>query len=234
MKYCPKNSEPEIQLRPSKPLQFGRSEQFNRSMLESTSILLQQALYRLFAWLFLYLDKERLNTLHQGAVELLENHTLWESETYATSLRSLLEQLTSMDNFSKEAMARDNSRLFTIRPMVPPYESLYTTPSTESRGWVSAQLERLYARYGLVLSEMNEMPDHLAVELEFMSYLCELEAGAQQVEDRQSAEAYQQAQADFLDRHLRKWLGKFCLKVRAASPDGFYADTVDALAAYIR
>lgn len=196
-----------------------------------TTSFLHQALYRLFAWLLLYPDQERLNTLRAGAAELLECRSLWGNESYAEPLSLVLKKLACLDDQDGEALASENSRLFAVRPLAPPYESLYTAPSTEGRGWVSAQLERLYGRYGLAINSLNELPDHLAVELEFLSYLCEQEATAMQTGDTQGAQAYHQAQADFLDRHLRKWLGAFCSKVQAAAPAGFYADVVEALAA---
>lgn len=203
------------------------------SHMELTTPLLHQALYRLFAWLFLYPDEERLRASQTGAVELLENDGLWLNEPYAASLRPVLERLAALDEPGQEELTREHSRLFAIRPMAPPYESIYTAPSTEGRGWVSAQLERLYARHGLAISGLNELPDHLAVELEFLSYLCEAEAAALGNENPQDAADFQQARWDFLDRHPRKWLGSFSRRVQAAAPDGFYAAVVEALMDFI-
>ena len=69
------------------------------------------------------------------------------------------------------------------------------------RTGIFEELLRFYDFFGLELSpSARELPNHLTVELEFMHYLTFLELEA---EDPSS---YQQAQKDFLERHLCQWV----------------------------
>lgn len=76
------------------------------------------------------------------------------------------------------------------------HESSYVSGEA---GAVLEELVRFYEYFGLQRQPEAPLPDHLSVELEFMHFLCELEAAAGS--DR-SADAVRCAQRDFLDRHL--------------------------------
>jgi TorA maturation chaperone TorD len=180
------------------------------------------------------MDKARLVTLQRGAAELMENRALWEKEPFAEALLPLLELLADMDPKSAEKLTREHTRLFTVKPLTPPYESLYTAPHAEGRGWVIAQLERVYARNGLAISELNELPDHLAVELEFMSFLCEQEVVALQAEDAARGLIFFKAQESFLVKHLLRWVPSFSKKVRGVNPDSTYGLVLKALESFLR
>ena len=64
-----------------------------------------------------------------------------------------------------------------------------------------------YQHFGLKTNQQddaNELPDHLACQLEFMAWLAHLEAGADDAPELQ--QGYQRAQRDFLRRHLQPFL----------------------------
>lgn len=199
----------------------------------TTTILLNQALFRLFAWLFLYPDEERLDTLCRGAKELLENAASWEIEPYAASLRRLLEHLVALDEPGTAELVRVYSKLFAVKPLAPPYESLYTAPNAEARGWVTAQLERIYGRFGLAISELNELPDHLAVELEFMSFLCAREGDASMAGDPATRERARETKLRFLNQHLAVWVPALACRVREVDQARFYPLALEALVDFL-
>ncbi|MCK9285262.1 MAG: molecular chaperone TorD family protein [Rhodocyclaceae bacterium] len=66
------------------------------------------------------------------------------------------------------------------------------------------ELVRFYEHFGLRRQENAELPDHLAVELEFMHFLCELEQAA--AARGEAVSAVNAAQRDFLDRHVLRLL----------------------------
>ncbi|MBK6658322.1 MAG: molecular chaperone TorD family protein [Proteobacteria bacterium] len=66
------------------------------------------------------------------------------------------------------------------------------------------ELMRFYDYFGLRRDERAELPDHLAVELEFMHYLTHLESRV--ADDAQACAALRRAQRDFIERHLRRLL----------------------------
>lgn len=81
------------------------------------------------------------------------------------------------------------------------HEAAYARMDT---GALFEELVRFYEHFGLRRQEKAELPDHLAVELEFMHVLCALDQAA--VERGEAADAVHAAQRDFLDRHLRPLL----------------------------
>ena len=87
----------------------------------------------------------------------------------------------------------------------PPFGSCYLEGSLlgESTQWV----DQLYRRYGL---ETDEIPDHIAVELEFLAFLADPRTSA-------SPEDF-----DALLGHLRSWMPEFLDRVRQHDQSGFY------------
>lgn len=195
--------------------------------------LLRQILYRLFAWLFLAPDETSFQTLQKGAEELFQMEILWAKLPFADSLRSLLSQLKKLNGTAVTQLSQEHNRLFLINPLVPPYESIFLASEPQARGWIAAHLERTYERYGLAISALNELPDHLAVELEFMSYLCEQEALAWQADDAEAQARFAEAQRAFIEQHLSHWLPDLHERVRAFEPNGLYAQVTEALNAFM-
>lgn len=78
------------------------------------------------------------------------------------------------------------------------------------------ELVRFYAHFGLVREECAELPDHLAVELEFMVFLNRLEERcAQRQED---VAGVRRAQRDFLSRHLARLARGIAAACRSDDP----------------
>lgn len=99
-----------------------------------------------------------------------------------------------------------------------------------------------YQHFGLKTNQQddaNELPDHLACQLEFMAWLAHLEAGADDAPELQ--QGYQRAQRDFLRRHLQPFLETLvvALQQRVGQPrcNPFYlslaADTLQAIDAML-
>lgn len=66
------------------------------------------------------------------------------------------------------------------------------------------ELVRFYEYFGLQRNTDAELPDHLAVEFEYMHFLCELEHHAEM--NNQDTTSIRNAQRDFLDRHVIRLL----------------------------
>lgn len=105
----------------------------------------------------------------------------------------------------------------------PPYESVYRERAGRPTGWLLVQVEAEYAAAGLALSSgAGELPDHVAVELEFMAFLCDREARAwDEGKPRQGMEA-QRRQRAFLSAHLSLWLPAFARRLGKVDRDGIY------------
>jgi TorA maturation chaperone TorD len=124
------------------------------------------------------------------------------------------------------------ARLF-VGPLVlqaPPYGSVYLEHDKQVMGASTLAVMQFYRAAGLSMdAEFTEMPDHIAVELEFVSYLLQRAAA----EDNQADIMQWLDQADsFRGRFLGPWYRRFCAAIRSNSDHPFYqalADTTDLL-----
>lgn len=180
----------------------------------------RQATYRLFAALFLNPSKDRLTRLRALAGELSEGGNASTEFAFSPGVGRLLNDLRSMDGMQIE---EEYNAIFCVQPKAPPYESFYVDPEGFGRGWVGVGLDRIYCAAGVGVSENHkEPPDHVAVELEFMAYLCSLQAQALAEQDKAASARAGRHQAGFLDQHLGIWFAAFARRVREASPGSFY------------
>lgn len=88
---------------------------------------------------------------------------------------------------------------------------------------------RFYEHFGLDfdVGQSHDWPDHIGTELEFMHYLCYLEATAP-ADQRMT---YVRGQGDFLSRRLSRWSGRFAEQVGGLSgnaPYGLFARLIEA------
>ncbi|MFQ6088769.1 MAG: molecular chaperone [Candidatus Methanofastidiosia archaeon] len=195
---------------------------------------LRQGCYRLFGALFLYPDKERLTTLLISAEELEKESESLEAFPFFESLKQLLTTLHKLAEGEMLEVEEEYISLFMVNPKAPPYESFYIDPQRQNTGWIAVQLEREYAEKGLVLSpSLGELPDHAAVELEFMSFLCRQEFSALEKEALQDLIHVLKQQHAFLVQHLDQWFNIFAKRVKGMAQKRFYGVLVEATNAFI-
>ena len=116
----------------------------------------------------------------------------------------------------------------------PPYESAHMDAGSQNAGWVQAQLQREYATCGLVTSSsLNEPPDHVAVELEFMAFLCSQEAKAWEADALEAGARALQREKGFLAQHLVCWLPGFAEQVVGADILGVYGTIASTARAFV-
>jgi TorA maturation chaperone TorD/Pyruvate/2-oxoacid:ferredoxin oxidoreductase delta subunit len=135
-----------------------------------------------------------------------------------------------------DELARIYDRLFVgpLPPLVHPYESVYRTLEGRLMGEVTMQVIQSYAEAGVALADgFRDLPDHVAVELEFMAYLAGEEAAARAGGDEALVVTHLLRQVAFLRDHLTRWIPHFCHRVTEADPDGYYGQAAVTLAAFI-
>lgn len=117
------------------------------------------------------------------------------------------------------------NRLFVgpMSPLCPPYASFYDENLPKEgfgtlMGPASEAMANALREEGLELTlDYAELPDHMAIELEFMYYLLsKANAGDQ------DAELYRQKANTFLKEHLSQWLPEFGVKVSQEARHPFY------------
>ena len=104
-----------------------------------------------------------------------------------------------------------------------PYESLYRYPLGERpRLWgrVTGEVQEAYRSAGIMIdTEVALIPDHLSVELLFMSYL--IEAGKTNDQKR------------FLGEHLVKWVPDYCEEILKHAKTVFYREVAELLREFV-
>ena len=89
----------------------------------------------------------------------------------------------------------------------------------EARDQVLAE----YRKEGLArIGEFKDPEDHIAIELEYMAYLCQKAAEGLAADDLATATGYLQKQQDFLEKHLLVWIPNFCQDLAKVATSDFF------------
>ncbi|KAA3611864.1 MAG: hypothetical protein DWQ01_07195 [Planctomycetota bacterium] len=100
----------------------------------------------------------------------------------------------------------------------PPYASIYLDPKQRLMGEVARFVAEFYAEAGLEPGPgPRELPDHIALELEFMYFLA-----FQEAEAPPSNHAWFHRQRSFWLEHLGRWLPEFARKLISTDRHPFY------------
>jgi TorA maturation chaperone TorD len=139
-------------------------------------------------------------------------------------------------NSTLEALAVEHARLF-IGPfqlVAPPYGSIYLDDAKTVMGASTAKVAAFYQACGLHLADdFHELPDHIAVELEFMSYLAFKQRQAEVSGDKGEGRRVVSLQREFLDRFLMPWLEPFTSAVILDGEAPFYQAIARCTTAFI-
>ncbi len=123
----------------------------------------------------------------------------------------------------REALTLAYARLFLgpFEILSPPYASMYLEPEQKLMGEVSRNIAREYAEAGLSPgSGPNEVPDHVALEWEFMYYLTYKYATTE--------DASWLAKRDrFQAEHMQTWLYKLSKLIADADEHEFYGELAE-------
>lgn len=145
----------------------------------------------------------------------------------ALTLVSLPKDLDGGAELDPEQLSFEYNRLFVgpARLPCPPYESVYRKGVTELgsgalNGPSTLDASRKYAEAGVALApSFKDLPDHIAIELDFMSYLCSKELSSETSEDSQRSRKLQE---EFLKLHLAPWIQEFSERILSSTNSPFY------------
>ena len=115
-----------------------------------------------------------------------------------------------------------------------PYESVYREPHGRSSGWLLAHVEGAYRAASISPpAGQGELPDHLAIELEFLALLAARESDAWEDGDAAGALAAQAQQSGFLRAHVMTWLPALAQELTRADREGTYATVAAEVATFV-
>jgi TorA maturation chaperone TorD len=129
-----------------------------------------------------------------------------------------------------EALAVEYARLFLLPgTLLHPYESVQRG---EGQLWgdLTVKVQQAYHDAGFTLaSEVHQVPDHLALELEFMAHLASQEAWRWTAGAREDVEALKKRQKAFMRDHLGTWAVTFAHTLRAETNQQYFRFLADLL-----
>ena len=185
-------------------------------------------MYALLAGVFGHLPDMNLVARIKGRAfgELIEHfHAMKDKRVRAgvECLKSYLSTAESRpDGDILNELAVDRTRI-TRAPgntgLKPPYEGLYKRD--ETMGSCAIKLKDFYRSTGFLPSEeVQEAPDYIGIELDFMFNLCQRESESWSA--GKNAASAVSAQEEFLSDHLGSWVGEFCREAEKHATTEFY------------
>ena len=192
---------------------------------------------RNLARLYMYRFLQLVTTYPDRALlETLKSKELWESLARAEEMLSVGRQDTIqglsiwIKSYEDEGMLLKDLQIeytylfINAVPHVPapPYESAYTDRGL-LMGEPVSQVLQAYRKAGLNLRlDHDNLPDHIATEIEFMFYLVQQEFKQDNVDDNSVCNTWQERQKCFLEEHLARWSPLFFSNVVSYSRKDFY------------
>lgn len=147
-----------------------------------------------------------------------------ESKKAVKELVQFTDTIPSQDLDALETrLAADFARLFLSINKVPPHpsESIYREGTIMQ--YSRDEVLKTYWSFGVdKKKEFTEPEDHIAVELNFLMYLCEKAIEALNNGDAKETRRYIQGQKDFLEKHLVKWVPKLVKDILDTARTPFY------------
>jgi putative dimethyl sulfoxide reductase chaperone len=148
--------------------------------------------------------------------DCLKTFDLLASEDSQKMQLSLLE-------LEENTLKIDHAALF-IGPFelsAPPYGSVYLEDENQVMGESTIQVKRIYEKANLQINQ-KELADHIAIELEFMSYLFGREIDALQNNNEKEQSRLQSLQKSFFQDYLNPWIPDLCQKIETNAETEFY------------
>ncbi len=174
--------------------------------------------YKILSLIFHRPDREFAGYLRNGFVKDIR---ALDSDAATEFYNFLKENTEKSDEEFYNMLAVEYTRLFIAGvpgAACPPYESIYRENNVMGNSTMDV-LDN-YSRAGLkVMENFRDLPDHVAVELEFLYYLM----------DKENTEAYEA----FIKEHISRWVPEFCGRVEKNDRTGFYGHAAAVLRKFI-
>jgi TorA maturation chaperone TorD len=131
----------------------------------------------------------------------------------------------------------DYTRLFLGAPqaLAKPYASVWLSGQPELMQDSAMELLQLYEQGGFEVDpEFRDLPDHVAVELEFLYLLTYQQNQARAQGDEEALQAVEVLRTAFIVGHLGRWLGPFILAVYDHAECEFYRELAEFTELFVR
>ena len=198
---------------------------------DEDSIIFRSGIYRILAAAF-SAPKEDLGGLYDA---LREAHATLQSP------KPPLEVTRASEDPKLSSLAKEHLRLFVGPGHIPcpPYEAVHRKDRPDfEKGLVmgpsTAEVRRAYLAAGLDISKTyTDLPDHIAVEMEFMHFLCAEELKFIEQRDLAESAIRRKMQQEFLRLHLKPWVEAFADCVLNSTGSSFYKEAASLLKVFV-
>jgi TorA maturation chaperone TorD len=120
------------------------------------------------------------------------------------------------------------------QPRAMPYASFWLTDDQSMRHEATMAVLDFYEQGGFDVSEdIRELPDHIAVELEFLYALIFARNQAQACGSEEELAAADALHRRFAAEHLGVWVGPFAVAVNSGAASAFYKELADLTARFV-
>jgi TorA maturation chaperone TorD len=197
-------------------------------MTDQDKIVIRGNCFKLLAACFYEPEKELF--IEEKVCDNLKNLL---NEWASDAAKAAGEMDLCLENISQEQLSIDHAALF-VGPFeltAAPYGSVYAEDSRQLMGETTINTLRFYEDAGLSV-DVKEPPDHIAIELEFMSHLCSKEAESSSAGNHGEAEKFREMQVQFF-RTALQWVPQFCDSIRKGSDNLFYQSLADCLSRFM-
>lgn len=178
---------------------------------------------------------------YQPGPELAEEEVCASIVQAAALIDPELEQIAerlraAFETISPDELLLDYSRLFLGPFEIPakPYGSVWLEGEKVAMGSSTVAVRELYRQGGFEMADdFPELPDHVAVELEFLYLLTFRENEGRRAGDAQALRDIGEQKSRFLREHLGEWIGAFAEAVRKSAGTEFYRQLAALTEAFI-
>ena len=153
-------------------------------------------------------------------------------------LESLARQLgPAFEQQPLQELLVDYTRLFLgpVQALAQPYASVWLSGTNQLMQAPTLDVMALYDQAGFEIdAEFQELPDHVAVELEFLYVLLWRENEARAAGDAAALAGTAAVKRAFLGEHLGPWLGRFVLAMHDGAQTAFYETLAQLTERFVR
>lgn len=194
----------------------------------------------IYLWLsraFRYPDAELVAYLEQPVLASLETTCDLLAQGARDALHPVLATLRTLStDLDLAHLQSEHRRVFghIESSPCPPYETRYGSRHLFQQTQQLSDIAGFYRAFGLDLADdASERPDYLAVELEFLHFLCVKEAYALEHHTPEQVELTLDAEVKFLQDHLLCWAPSFARRLQTTAGSGFYKTLGELMAAFL-
>ena len=152
----------------------------------------------------------------------------------AESARKLGAEFVAQD---MQTLLVDYTALFIgpAQPRAMPYASFWLTDDQSMRHEATTAVLDFYEQGGFDVSEeLHELPDHIAVELEFLYALIFAQNQARLGGDATELSAASELHRRFAAEHMGTWVGPFAAAVKTGAATAFYRELAEFTRRFVR